>query len=68
MILYDAKGKEFNIPHTVDAKEWIASGKYFVVNPKSKTKDSNETEKSILQSLGFTKEEIAEDEEKTLLN
>jgi len=39
MKLYDKKnGKEFNIPHTVDVKEWLETGKYTKVNPKSKPK------------------------------
>ncbi len=36
MVIYDKKGGEINIPHRVDAKEWVASGDYFYDNPKAK--------------------------------
>jgi len=39
MKLYDKKnGKEFNIPHAVDVKEWLDTGKYTKTIPKSKQK------------------------------
>ena len=37
-LLYNKAGKEFKVPHAVDAKEWIATGKYFLDNPKDKDK------------------------------
>ncbi len=37
-LLYDKAGKEHKIPHAVDAKEWIATGKFFLENPKAKGK------------------------------
>ncbi len=35
-LLYNKAGKEFKVPHAVDAKEWIATGKFFLENPKEK--------------------------------
>lgn len=35
MKLYDKNGKAHNVPHAVDVKEWIATGKLFKVNPKA---------------------------------
>jgi hypothetical protein len=37
-LLYDKSGKEHKIPHAIDAKEWLATGKYFLDNPKGKGK------------------------------
>ena len=34
MYLFDKNGKKFKVPHAVDRKEWIASGKYFTESPK----------------------------------
>ena len=36
MVVYDKSGKEFKVPHAVDRKEWLATGNYFVENPKAK--------------------------------
>ena len=36
MILYNAKGEAFKVPHKIDVKDWLATGKYFKVNPKAK--------------------------------
>lgn len=36
MFVYDKNGKEFKVPHAIDRKEWIATGKYFAENPKAK--------------------------------
>lgn len=36
MFVYDKTGKEYKVPHSVDRKEWIASGEYFAENPKAK--------------------------------
>ena len=33
--LYDKDGKEYNVPHTVDIKEWLKEG-YSLENPKGK--------------------------------
>jgi len=46
MKLFDKDGKEYNVPHAIDAKEWLSTGKYFKDNPKtskasSPKKDSN---------------------------
>lgn len=47
MRLFDKKsGKEYNVPHAVDAKEWLASGKYTDVNPKAKDEEKVEDKKS----------------------
>ena len=35
MKLFDKDGKEYDVRHTVDAKEWIATGNFFEVNPKA---------------------------------
>ena len=53
MKLYDAKGKEYEVPHAIDAKDWISTGKYFVVNPKEKADLPKDTEKTLLSSLGI---------------
>lgn len=46
MKLYDKRsGKEYNVPHAVDAKEWLASGKYTDVNPKDKVEDKKSSSK-----------------------
>jgi len=34
-VLFDKSGKEFKVPHAIDAKEWISTGKYSTVNPKA---------------------------------
>ena len=31
--LYDKNGKSFNVPHTVDVKDWIATGDYTLDKP-----------------------------------
>ena len=36
MKLYNKDGKEFNVPHAIDAKEWLASGEFSKENPKAK--------------------------------
>ena len=36
MKLYNKDGKEFNVPHAIDAKEWLATGDYFKELPKAK--------------------------------
>ena len=36
MKLYDKNGKEYNVPHAIDRKEWLASGDFFEKNPKAK--------------------------------
>ncbi len=41
-LLYNKAGKEFKVPHAVDAKEWIATGKYFLDNPKDKDKTNQD--------------------------
>ena len=35
-LLYDKDGISYNVPHAVDVKEWLASGRYFKKSPKSK--------------------------------
>ena len=40
ILLYNKAGKEFKIPHAIDAKEWIATGNYLLENPKDETKSS----------------------------
>ena len=35
MKLYNKDGKEFNVPHAVDAKEWLASGDFTKDDPKA---------------------------------
>ncbi len=32
-ILYDKNGKSFNVPHTVDVKDWLATGDYSETKP-----------------------------------
>ena len=32
--LYDKSGKEFNVPHAVDVKDWLASKEYSLEKPK----------------------------------
>jgi hypothetical protein len=32
--LYDKSGKEFNVPHAVDVKEWLESGEFSLDKPK----------------------------------
>ena len=32
--LYDKSGKEFNVPHAVDVKDWLATGDYSEEKPK----------------------------------
>lgn len=45
MILYDKNGNEYNIPHAIDAREWVASGEYFFSNPMGeKIKSVEDTE------------------------
>jgi hypothetical protein len=40
MKVYDKDGKEYEVRHAIDAKEWVASGNYFFENPKeTKKKD-----------------------------
>ena len=35
-ILYDKKsGKEYKVPHAVDVKDWMATGKYTDKDPKA---------------------------------
>ena len=34
MFVYDKSGKAFKVPHSVDRKEWIKTGKFFKENPK----------------------------------
>ena len=50
--LYDKAGKGYNIPHAVDVKEWLATGKFFKENPKEKqpTKPKQETEITITEA------------------
>ncbi len=38
MKLYDKNGKGYNVPHAIDVKEWIATGKYSEKNPKAEAK------------------------------
>jgi len=43
MFVYNAKGEAFKVPHAVDRKEWIATGKYFAENPKAKKAPAKKT-------------------------
>lgn len=36
--LYDKSGKEFNVPHAVDVKDWLASKEYSLEKPKGAVK------------------------------
>jgi len=51
ILLYDKAGKEFKIPHAIDAKEWIATGKFFLDNPKDKTKSSGGNSQATIDLL-----------------
>ena len=35
MFLYDKDGKAYKVPHAIDRKEWIATGKFFEKKPKA---------------------------------
>jgi len=43
MTIYDKKGEAINIPHAVDAKEWLATGDYFKEPPKAKRTTAKKT-------------------------
>ena len=37
-VVYDKDGKEFTTPHSIDAREMVATGEYFIEPPKGKGK------------------------------
>ena len=43
--LYDKNGKEFNVPHAVDVKDWLATGDYSEEKPKGGVKKTPEKPK-----------------------
>jgi len=46
MKLYDKKsGKEHKVPHAIDVKDWLATGKYTKEKPKA-TKEINDKKDS----------------------
>lgn len=46
-MLYDKSGKGYKVPHAIDRKEWLATGKYFTENPKAKKDTKKEPEKPL---------------------
>ncbi len=52
-LLYNKAGKEFKVPHAVDAKEWIATGKFFLENPKEKDKTKQDDGNTTSVTIGL---------------
>ena len=36
MFVYDKDGKAHKVPHAIDRKDWIKTGKFFEEKPKAK--------------------------------
>lgn len=41
-ILYDKSGGEHKVPHSIDRKDWLATGDFFIENPKPKQNKKND--------------------------
>lgn len=63
MKLYDKNGKEYSVPHAIDAKEWKREG-YTEHNPKSENKE--EAEAAAREAAQMKAELKAEEQRKTI--
>lgn len=46
--LYDKNGKEYNVPHAVDVKDWLNTGDYSLEKPKGAAKKAEKTKPNLL--------------------